>query len=94
MGPRQHFRVALVTYSSQLLLKASWFQGQTVIEIHMTVHLLRPFDLQALILKRFFSVVPQMYQKKNQRSFRSSDVTVNPKITPELSVSAYSEIAR
>lgn len=52
------------------------------------------FDLQALILNRFFSVVPQTHQKKKQRSLRPSDVTVNLKITSELSVSPYNEIAQ
>lgn len=52
------------------------------------------FDLQALILKRFFSVVLQTYQKKKQRSLRPLDVTVNLKITSELSVSPYNEIAQ
>lgn len=52
------------------------------------------FDLQALILNRFFSVVLQTYQKKNQRCLRPLDVTVNPKITSKLSVSTYNEIAQ
>lgn len=52
------------------------------------------FDLQALILNRFFSVVLQTYPKKNQRSLRPLDVTVNLKITSKLSVSPYNEIAQ
>lgn len=52
------------------------------------------FDLQALILNRFFSVVLQTEQKENQRSLRPLDVTVNPKITSQLGVSPYNGTAQ
>lgn len=94
----EHYLLSLLPCATNLLPKTChFFRRQTVIEIYTNgIPAMNPERLIQMLWSWIDSSVSSFWhhKEKKQGSWRSLDVTVKPKITSELGVSSYTEIAR